>query len=272
MTNGPSDTSKFADLGVRTASGVGLGLVALGVFYLGAPFSTVLLAAGAALMQIEYRRMFDTDSAIAAPAMLIGILTAAATVVAADLIGPMAGLLTVFAGGASMLLVDRRWPVWSFAGLAYIALAMAGLALLRSDSDDGFTLILWLVLTVVAADVGGYFAGRIFGGPKLWPAVSPKKTWSGAIGGWVLAMLVAAIMAPLIEGVLLFPLVLLGLVTAMVSQAGDLLESHVKRVRGIKDSGQIMPGHGGLLDRLDGLMAASLLCGMTGVVAGVFGN
>jgi phosphatidate cytidylyltransferase len=121
-----------------------------------------------------------------------------------------------------------------------------------------------LVLLVVwATDIGGYFAGRGFGGPKLWPRVSPKKTWAGAIGGLVASLGVAAGFAALGLGKTV-PLLLLAAALSSVSQLGDLFESAVKRAFGVKDSSQIIPGHGGLLDRLDGFVFAVVIAALIG--------
>ncbi len=117
--------------------------------------------------------------------------------------------------------------------------------------------MLWLVGVVVASDIGGYFAGRIFGGPKLWPAISPKKTWSGTLGGWGLALGVGFVYWLSGGPVFFFAALLFSVLLAMAAQAGDLFESWLKRKAGIKDSSQLIPGHGGLLDRFDGLLAAT---------------
>ena len=125
-----------------------------------------------------------------------------------------------------------------------------------------------LVLLVVwATDIGGYFAGRLIGGPKLWPQVSPKKTWAGAIGGFAASLGVAAGFAAFNFGKIV-PLLLLGAVLSIASQLGDLFESAVKRRFGVKDSSHIIPGHGGLMDRLDGFVAAIVLAAVFGFLRG----
>jgi phosphatidate cytidylyltransferase len=122
---------------------------------------------------------------------------------------------------------------------------------------------MFVLLIVWVSDIGGYFAGRGIGGPKLWPRVSPKKTWAGAIGGFAASLIVAAAFAEFGVG-RPGPLLLLGAVLSIASQMGDLFESAVKRRFGAKDSGHIIPGHGGLLDRLDGFVAAIVLAAIFG--------
>jgi phosphatidate cytidylyltransferase len=136
-------------------------------------------------------------------------------------------------------------------GVAYVGLPCIALTWLRADPAAGQTNILLLILVVWATDIGAYLAGRRLGGAKLAPRISPGKTWSGAAGGLFAAIFVGFCVAPRAA------LVAAGL--SIVAQAGDLLESGIKRHFGVKDSGWLIPGHGGLLDRLDGVLAASLL-------------
>jgi phosphatidate cytidylyltransferase len=145
--------------------------------------------------------------------------------------------------------------VWAVAGFLYAAAALLASVLLRQDPVNGFAALIFVLLVVWASDIGGYFAGRAIGGPKLWPRVSPKKTWAGSLGGFVASLGVAAgfVLCGLGEPV---PLAVLGAVLSIVSQLGDLFESAVKRRFGVKDSSHLIPGHGGLMDRLDGFVAA----------------
>jgi len=131
---------------------------------------------------------------------------------------------------------------------------MGALIVFRNREPEGVLLILWLVVVVVAADVGAYFVGRRVGGAKLWPAVSPGKTWSGAIGGLAAAGLVGCLFAWAVVGWHPLRIGLLSLGIAACSQLGDLLESAVKRRFGVKDASRLIPGHGGVMDRLDGVM------------------
>ena len=124
----------------------------------------------------------------------------------------------------------------------------------------------WLVLVVVATDVAGYFAGRLIGGPKFWPRVSPKKTWSGTVAGWIAAGLLGAVFAH--YTIANFNLVPLSVAAAMASQLGDIAESAIKRRAGVKDSSNLIPGHGGLFDRFDGMLGAALFILIIGQLVG----
>jgi phosphatidate cytidylyltransferase len=156
---------------------------------------------------------------------------------------------------------------WVAAGFLYAAAAEIASVMVRLDATKGFAALMLVLLVVWATDIGGYFAGRGIGGPKLWPRVSPKKTWAGAIGSFVASLVVAGGFAALDLGKTA-PLLLLGAALSVASQLGDLFESAVKRHFGVKDSSHIIPGHGGLLDRLDGFVAAVLVAAIFGFVRG----
>jgi phosphatidate cytidylyltransferase len=144
-------------------------------------------------------------------------------------------------------------------GVLYAGAAMVAPALLRGSPTQGLAAILWLYAVVWGTDIGAYFGGRLIGGVKLWPAVSPGKTWSGALVGAAagagLGLVVAAMATP--GGVKPLPLLGLGVLTSALSQGGDLYESALKRKAGVKDSSRLIPGHGGLMDRLDGFIVAA---------------
>jgi phosphatidate cytidylyltransferase len=153
---------------------------------------------------------------------------------------------------------------WAALGACYAFAALIASVAVRRDPVWGFAALMFVLLIVWVSDIGGYFAGRGIGGPKLWPRVSPKKTWAGAIGGFAASLIVAAGFAEFGVG-RPGPLLLLGAVLSIASQMGDLFESAVKRRFGVKDSGHIIPGHGGLLDRLDGFVAAIVLAAIFGL-------
>jgi phosphatidate cytidylyltransferase len=165
----------------------------------------------------------------------------------------------------ALLSSDRRF--WSAVGIGYALAASIGSSAVRLDPLWGFAALMLVLLVVWATDIGGYFAGRLIGGPKLWPQVSPKKTWAGAISGFAASLGVAAGFAAFGLGKIL-PMLLLGAVLSVASQLGDLFESAVKRRFGVKDSSHIIPGHGGLLDRLDGFVAAIVLAALFGFLRG----
>jgi phosphatidate cytidylyltransferase len=137
--------------------------------------------------------------------------------------------------------------------------------MLRADREMGFAALIFVLLVVWATDIGGYFAGRGIGGPKLWPRVSPNKTWAGAVGGFLGSLVVAAGFAATGIGRMV-PLLVLGGVLSVAGQLGDLFESAVKRRFGVKDSSHIIPGHGGLMDRLDSLVVVLALAAVLGFV------
>ncbi len=156
---------------------------------------------------------------------------------------------------------DRR--IWNVGGFVYAAAALIAAVLVRLDPAIGLYALVFPLLIVWVTDIGGYFAGRAFGGPKLAPRISPKKTWAGAVGGLVLSVVIALAATWLGWGRLV-PLLVLGVLLSIVSQFGDLFESWVKRRFDVKDSSQIIPGHGGLLDRLDGFVAAIVFAAIFG--------
>jgi phosphatidate cytidylyltransferase len=154
------------------------------------------------------------------------------------------------------------------AGLVYAGILLLGPVVLRRDPAVGLAAILFLFAVVWITDIAAYFTGRALGGPKLWPAVSPKKTWSGAIGG-VIGAVVAGLAVVKFMGLGIAPmLVIVAAGLSVVSQGGDLLESSIKRHFGAKDASQLIPGHGGLMDRLDGFLTAVLAAVMVGLLRG----
>jgi phosphatidate cytidylyltransferase len=178
-----------------------------------------------------------------------------------------ASLLVLALGLAATALLASERRIWVAAGFGYAAAAEIASVLVRLDQTYGFVALMLILLVVWVTDIGGYFAGRGIGGPKLWPRVSPKKTWAGAIGGFAASLAVAGGFAAFGLGKTA-PLLLLGAVLSMASQLGDLFESSVKRRFGVKDSSHIIPGHGGLLDRLDGFVAAVVLATIFGFLRG----
>lgn len=149
-------------------------------------------------------------------------------------------------------------PLWMLSGAVYILGAVVAMQWLRHEPETGLWTVLWLLAAVWATDIGAYFAGRRFGGAKLAPRISPNKTWAGLFGGMAAAT-VASVVVGVFKDADLVWLALMGALLAVVSQIGDLLESAMKRRFGVKDSGRLIPGHGGMLDRVDGVLAAILL-------------
>lgn len=161
-----------------------------------------------------------------------------------------------------------RHYVWSLAGLLYAALLLLAPVILRTDPAYGIAAIFFLFAIVWTTDIAGYFAGRAIGGPKLAPAISPKKTWSGAIAGLAGAMALVAFGAHYLPETRVVPLLGVAALLSVFSQVGDLGESALKRRFNVKDSSQIIPGHGGVMDRLDGFWAAAVCAAIIGLARG----
>ncbi len=204
----------------------------------------------------------------ARPVFAAGAAGLAAATVLAQTGRPVVSALLVAAGAAAvagLASADRRG--WAAAGVVYAGALIAAVAL-RTDEAFGFVAVVFLFAVVWVTDILAYFVGRALGGPKLWPRVSPKKTWSGAAGGTVAAM-AAGVLTAKVSGLENLPaLAMLAVVLSIVSQAGDLFESGVKRRFGTKDASHLIPGHGGLMDRLDGFLAAALVATVIGIVRG----
>jgi phosphatidate cytidylyltransferase len=158
---------------------------------------------------------------------------------------------------------DRR--AWGAGGILYAGALLTAPIILRRDHDLGLAAMLFLFGLVWATDIAGYFAGRTIGGPKLAPRISPNKTWSGAIGG-IIGAIIAGLAVAQFFHLKLTPIVIIALVLSVVAQAGDLFESAVKRRFGAKDAGKLIPGHGGVMDRLDGFIAAAIVAAAVGVL------
>jgi phosphatidate cytidylyltransferase len=178
-----------------------------------------------------------------------------------------AALIVLAVGFAAVVSIAPERRGWAAAGFLYAAAAEIASVLVRVDPAKGFAALMFVLLIVWVTDSGGYFAGRGIGGPKLWPRVSPKKTWAGAAGGFAASLAVAAGFAAFDLG-RIGPLLMLSGALSVVSQLGDLFESAVKRRFGVKDSSHIIPGHGGLMDRLDGFVAAVVVAALFGLLRG----
>lgn len=168
---------------------------------------------------------------------------------------------------AGIVTAGRQAPAVA-GGVIYASALLISAAILRSDLAFGFAAIVFLYAVVWGSDVGGFFAGRMFGGPKLAPAISPKKTWSGAIGGTVVAVIAAVAMASLFSIGKPAMVALVALVLSIASQCGDLFESWLKRRFDAKDASGLIPGHGGVMDRLDGFIFAIFVAAIIGVARG----
>jgi phosphatidate cytidylyltransferase len=254
MTDAEARPVRFADLGRRLASGLVLAAIALLDLWAGGAWVAGFLIVVLALMLWEYHRMVTGSALLSAPALLVPVAAGAAALVATAIGGPPRGLPVLGVGLLAVVAVSGRQRWWLAGGFLYMTLATGALLVFRNREPEGVLLILWLVLVVVAADVGAYFVGRRVGGRRLWPRVSPGKTWSGAIGGLAFAVVVGLVFSWLVVGWHPLRMGSLSLGIAVFSQVGDLLESAVKRRFGVKDTSRLIPGHGGVMDRLDGVM------------------
>ncbi|WP_158968184.1 phosphatidate cytidylyltransferase [Chachezhania sediminis] len=149
---------------------------------------------------------------------------------------------------------------------AVLLILLSAFGMMSVRNEFGVNWMFWLVLLVAGTDIAGYFAGKAIGGPKTWPALSPNKTWSGTIAGWIAAALIGAIFAWIIPTG--WGLVVLSVAASMAAQLSDIAESAIKRSVGAKDSGTLIPGHGGVLDRFDGMIGATVLVLLVMTVTG----
>lgn len=266
-----------SDLMPRVGSALVLMAVALAAVMAGGVIFALLVAAGAAMTAHEWTRMSGPFTVrrlgLAVVFLAGGLVLLAAFQGAMTALGLLAAALVVM--GLAQVVESKA--VWAAGGLAYAALPGIAAVVLRGTApagelSPGLVAIAFLFAVVWATDSGAYFAGRALGGPKLWPAVSPKKTWSGAIGGIAAAVAVGLLLQAFAGGGSLATAAVVAVVLSVVSQAGDLAESAMKRHFGVKDSGSLIPGHGGLMDRIDGLAVALVAAlGMGAVAAGGLG-
>jgi phosphatidate cytidylyltransferase len=250
---------------MRIAAALVLAPLAIGAAYAGGWYWTVLVTLGAIGLFVEWLAV--TYTARNVPVSVAGVV---ALVLGAPFlaIGNVNAALVVLALGLVAVAFRATEPrIWAAAGFLYAAAAQVASLLVRLDQAKGLSALILVLLVVWATDIGGYFAGRAIGGPKLWPRVSPKKTWAGAIGGFVASLLVAIGFSASDLGKTL-PLLILAAMLSVAAQLGDLFESAIKRRFGVKDSGHIIPGHGGIMDRLDGFVAAIVLAAIFGVLRG----
>ncbi|MBU3886843.1 CDP-archaeol synthase [Methylosinus sporium] len=261
--------ARFADLGPRIGSAAALIATALVALYVGGDaFALFWLLAGFAVSW-EWQSIVGGEMALARFA-LGGASLAAATAFAAHGGGPAAlASLAAFSAILAILAGPGR-RLWAPAGLLYAGSLIVSTNVLRHSPDYGAISIAWLFAVVWGTDVMAYFGGRLIGGAKLWPRVSPGKTWSGTLVGVASGALLGLCVVYLSRwsAAATLPLFFVGLVAAALAQAGDLFESWIKRRFGVKDSSRLIPGHGGVMDRVDGFIFASAFAAMLGGLRG----
>lgn len=258
--------AKSGNLGIRIVSAVILAPPALAALYVGAPYSTVLVVAAGLVAFWEWLRLC-TGARVGSAAWLALAFVAGALLAAAFAHYRYAGWLSLL-GAMSALALHRNQvrgdTIWLALGTAYVPMACAAFLWLRADPQAGRALVLWLLFVVWTTDIAAYGAGRGIGGPKLAPRISPKKTWAGLAGGTLAAAIVGPIvLASATEEFHLARWAAASATLAVVAQVGDLFESALKRTFDAKEASGLIPGHGGLLDRIDGLLAAALVAAAT---------
>jgi phosphatidate cytidylyltransferase len=264
-----SGRHRLADLGPRFLSAIVLMATAIvSVWQGGLVFDLIWLGAALAV-GCEWQNL------IAAPNRRVRFFLVVLGLVASAYFAGKAwfGAACALLGGCGFALALAAGPrrrIWAFGGIVYAGLLLVSAAALHGSADYGARSIVWLFAVVWGTDVFAYFGGRLIGGAKLWPKISPSKTWSGTLTG----VLAGAVLGVAVGDYGLgnpwraLPLFVLGLAAAAVSQAGDIFESWVKRHFGVKDSSGLIPGHGGFMDRLDGFIAAAAFAAIVGVARG----
>jgi len=267
----PGAVPRIGDLKRRILSSLVLVPSAGILIAVGGPAFDVGIMTIAALMAWEWGALVaaPSDRGRARAVILLALVVSFAVAVLVDL---HAGVLCAAVTVPVSVLLARQLrvvgPVWL--GVAVVGTVFPALALvwMRSHIDFGLQTVIYVIASVVLTDIGAYAAGRTIGGPKLMPKVSPSKTWAGLAGGMAGSILVAAVFAGFHEGARLVALAPLAVAIAVIAQAGDLLESAVKRHFKVKDSGTLIPGHGGILDRVDGQVTVLPVIALAMAVSG----
>lgn len=260
----PFERPGLSSLTLRILSGLVMLPVAAAAIWIGGWIFAILVGIAAGLMYWEWQGLCGRKGVQANIGAVICAL--------GPLVVPLTGPEPVIGAGLAIGIVtiifrSCEHQFFLAGGFIYIFFASAGIVWLRGLDPAGMETILWLVTVVVLTDTCAYFTGRSLGGPKLAPTISPKKTWSGLVGGMLGAVIGAGIFATIIEGNIPAIAVMGGLF-AVVAQIGDLAISKAKRAFDVKDSSNLIPGHGGVLDRFDGILSASMTMVILTLAAG----
>jgi len=255
----------FGDLGPRVASAVVLVAMATATaFYGGVVFTAFWLLVACAVLW-EWQSLIGGERRLAR--VVLGCLALAAAAVLIHGQALPGGLIALAVSSLAVGLLagpDRR--IWAASGVLYAAALVLSVDLLRLSEPQGAAAIAWTFAIVWGTDIFAYFGGRLIGGRKLWPRVSAGKTWSGAVVGAVSGAALGALVAMAFAGASAAPMFFVSLVAVIFSQLGDLFESAVKRRFDVKDSSRLIPGHGGVMDRVDGFIFAVVFAAALGVL------
>lgn len=253
-----------SELSRRIVSAIVLAMIAIAALWIGGWVFTILVIVLAAIGLWEWTGICG---ALDPPWLRTCFIAALVLGLVLAHIGNLTWALALLAGAAALALTTacaRRAYGWAALGIIYVAIP--SIALIEFRQAAGLLIIVFVALIVWATDIAAYFGGRAIGGPKLWPLVSPKKTWSGAATGLTGAIVVALIFTVIVGTGNWLTALLLAILLSLGAQAGDLAESAFKRRFGVKNSGTIIPGHGGVLDRVDGLYVALALAWLLAIM------
>jgi phosphatidate cytidylyltransferase len=256
------------ELLVRALSSIILVPVVIAAVWVGGLWFAILLAVPAVLAAHEWTGLVHGGNR---RQFLLHVLALAAAIFVTRPDDQIVAIAVIAAAWLASAVLAEKQNLWTFVGVGYLALPFASFVLLRRDPGFGLGAVLWVLILVWIADTFAYVFGRTIGGPKLAPRISPNKTWAGLLGAIVGAVLVTLAVvwhAKLWPGVV--ALVVLAVMLALIEQGGDLFESAAKRHFGVKDSGHVIPGHGGVLDRIDGLLAVAFAAAVIGIAHGGF--
>lgn len=262
----------WTDLRSRLISAVILGLLVLALTVVGGwPFRLLCAATGVIVFD-EWSRM--TRAKRAGPIFRFARRTLYLALIVFVFGLDLLAIGVVAAGAAFIAFVDRgeHKADWVLGGLFYAAIASLPPGMLRGDDAAGLAALGLIIAVVWSTDIFAYFTGRSVGGPKLMPRVSPKKTLSGAAGGLVAGVVFGVVFAGIVSDASVLFVIVLAAALSVCGQAGDLYESWIKRRFGVKDSGRLIPGHGGLMDRIDGLIVAMAVAWLIGMALAGFDN
>ncbi len=264
----PTPGKAGSELVLRVLSAIVLVAVTVGALWAGGWVFAALSAIAAVLILREWMAMSGPFAFRAAPWALMAFLAVTVMMARSEPLQSL-GFSILVAAALMLARVTEPRAVWLSAGVLYAGMpAVAAVALRGADTatfaSTGAVAVIFVLAVVWATDTAAYFSGRLIGGPKLAPRFSPKKTWSGAIGGAAAGVVAGCIVVALANIGMSVTLVLVALLLSVVGQVGDLAESAMKRHFGVKDSGVLIPGHGGIMDRVDGLVAALVVAAAIG--------